>query len=73
MFKKSSIHTDKAPKQLQVDTFWELWDQHKPNIARKCYYWLDGKRDNLEDVLSDTAIKAYNWYKTGRSLQHETA
>ncbi|MDE1463015.1 RNA polymerase sigma factor [Spartinivicinus poritis] len=42
-----------------LNTFWTLWEEYKPIISKKCYRWLNGNIADVEDALSETAIKAF--------------
>ncbi|MCX4028159.1 RNA polymerase sigma factor [Endozoicomonas sp. SM1973] len=50
-----------------LNAFWTLWEEYKPIISKKCYRWLNGNTADVEDALSETAIKAFTCLKKGEN------
>lgn len=46
-------------------TFWQLWQQHRDYLYRRCCYWM-GNSIDAEDALSQAMLKAWDKVQTGK-------
>ena len=45
------------------EAFWELWEKHKHALHYQCAALLRGRYDDVEDVLSETMMKAWKYLR----------
>ena len=64
-------NSNEVPINSLVSSFSTVWAEHKPLIYKKCNRWLNGNIADVEDALSETAMKAFaNLQKKQHQIQN---
>lgn len=56
-----TLHQQRADAQeLLQQSFWQVWLQHSDYLKKRSYHFLNHQRDEAEDAMSTTMLKAQN-------------
>jgi RNA polymerase sigma-70 factor (ECF subfamily) len=63
-----------ATQELLRQSFWQVWLQHRDYLKKKSYFFLDRRRDDAEDALSTTMLKAmHNFVESAGDIENTRA
>lgn len=63
-----------ATQELLLQTFWQVWLQHRDYLKKKSYFFLDRHREDAEDALSTTMLKAmHNFVESAGDIENARA
>lgn len=63
-----------ATQELLQQSFWQVWLQHRDYLKKKSYFFLDRHREDAEDALSATMLKAmHNFVESAGDIENARA